>query len=216
MKKTILSALIGATVLVPAVAQAELSANVAATSNYLWRGMEQTGGAAAISGGIDYAAESGFYAGTWASNASWAEGMTYELDLYAGYGGSAGGFDYDVGFVYFAYPDETSGDADFSEVYASVSKNGFTVGLAVLASGEGGDFGDTVYLSADYATTVAKDAELAFHVGNYSGDWLAEDSTDIGVTLSKDAFTFGISKLSQDGGDEDLKVYVSYAVDFAL
>ena len=47
MKKTILSALIGATVLVPAVAQAELSANVAATSNYLWRGMEQTGGAAA-------------------------------------------------------------------------------------------------------------------------------------------------------------------------
>ena len=46
-----------------------LSANVSATSNYLWRGLEQTGGESAISGGIDYAADSGFYVGTWASNA---------------------------------------------------------------------------------------------------------------------------------------------------
>ena len=30
-----------------------LSANVAVTNNYLWRGLEQTNGKSAISGGID-------------------------------------------------------------------------------------------------------------------------------------------------------------------
>ena len=82
-------------------AYAEVTANAAATSNYLWRGQEQTGGDAAISGGIDYANESGFYAGTWASNASWADEMTYELDLYAGFGGDINeNMSYDVGYIY--------------------------------------------------------------------------------------------------------------------
>lgn len=216
MKKLLLLALLASTVLLPAVAQAELSANVATTSNYLWRGMEQTGGSAAVSGGIDYSSESGFYAGTWASNATWAEGMTYELDFYAGFGGEVSGIGYDVGYIYFVYPDEASGDMGFSEVYANFDISGLTLGVAVLASGEGADFGDTVYVSADYAFAVGKDGELGLHLGSYSGDWLAEDSIDMGVTLSKDAFTFGLSKLSSDGGDEDLKVYVAYAVDFEL
>ena len=50
------------------VAQAELSANVAAVSNYFWRGVSQTDDKAAVQGGIDYSHESGLYAGTWASN----------------------------------------------------------------------------------------------------------------------------------------------------
>ncbi|MFP5304085.1 TorF family putative porin, partial [Cobetia sp. SIMBA_158] len=76
LKKTIAFsavALMAATSLTSTAVNAEVSANVAATSNYLWRGQEQTGGDAAISGGIDYADESGFYAGTWVSNASWAD-----------------------------------------------------------------------------------------------------------------------------------------------
>ena len=74
MKKTLLSisltSLIAATSLLStqAFAVEGLSANVGATSNYLWRGVSQTANAAAISGGIDYEADSGFYAGTWASN----------------------------------------------------------------------------------------------------------------------------------------------------
>lgn len=217
MKKTLLASVLAATTLVSGYAQAEWSANVAATSNYLWRGFEQTGGDAAVSGGVDYAAESGFYAGTWVSNASWADGMTYELDLYAGYGGEINGIGYDIGYIYYAYPDETSGDADFSEVYLNLSKGNFTFGIAVLssASGENSSFGDTLYLSADYGVEVGNGAELGFHVGSYSGDWLAEDTIDLGLTLSKDAFTFGLSKIDAEEGD-DLKAYVSYAVDFEL
>ncbi|AWB66498.1 hypothetical protein C2869_08680 [Saccharobesus litoralis] len=211
-------------------AVAELSANVAATSNYLWRGMEQTGGDAAISGGIDYSHESGFYAGTWASNATWGMGedsngnpvdgeMETELDLYFGY--SVG--DLDVGFVYFAYPDANDAaignNPDFSEIYLSYSLGDLSLGFAVLADADGADFGDSIYLSADYAVEVGNGAELAFHAGMYDGDFVGEDSQiDLGVSISKDSFTFGASKMASDdnGIDDDLKVYVSYALDFEL
>ena len=220
MKKTLLTLALSSVLLAaPMVASAkgELSANVAATSNYLWRGLEQTNGKAAISGGIDYAAESGFYIGTWASNADWADGMTYELDFYGGFGGSiSDNVSYDIGFIYYAYPDETSGDADFSEVYANVSFSSLTLGVAVLADGEGADAGDTIYASADYSVALANEAELAFHLGSYSGDWLAEDSVDYGISLSKSGFTFGASATDLDGAAGDVKVYVSYAVDIAL
>ncbi|MDP7592204.1 MAG: TorF family putative porin [Litorilituus sp.] len=223
MKKTLLNialtSLIASTAIVSTQAAAVegLSANVAATSNYLWRGLEQTGGKAAISGGIDYASDSGFYVGTWASTADWADGMTYELDFYGGFGGDiSDGISYDVGFIYFAYPDETSGDAGFSEVYGSVSFDTLTLGVAVLTSGEGADAGDTIYATADYAIALSNEAELALHLGSYTGDWLADESVDYGVSLSKSGFTFGASKTDLDGGAGDLKVYVSYSVDIDL
>jgi uncharacterized protein (TIGR02001 family) len=52
-----------------------LSGNVALTNNYLWRGLEQNNGESAVSGGLDFSASSGFYVGTWVSNASWSAGM---------------------------------------------------------------------------------------------------------------------------------------------
>ncbi len=199
---------------VQSVATEGLSANVGLTNNYLWRGLEQTSNSAAISGGIDYSDNSGFYAGTWVSNA-W--GGT-ELDLYGGFSGDINdSMSYDVGFVYFAYPDVD--DSDFSEIYGSVSYTGLTVGVAVLtsASASGSSAGDSVYINADYAVSLANDAEVNFHLGNYSGDF-STDSTDFGVSISKDSFTLGLSKTDYDdgGSSDDLKFYVSYGVDFDL
>jgi uncharacterized protein (TIGR02001 family) len=194
-----------------------LSANVAATSNYLWRGLEQTGGDTAISGGIDYAVDSGFYAGTWVSNASWDDGMSYELDIYGGYGADINdSMSYDVGFIYYAYPDADE-HVNFSEVYGSFTFTGLTLGLAVLTSADGFDAGDSIYASADYSLILGNDAEVAFHLGNYSGDF-STDSTDFGVSLSKDNFTFGVSKTDYDDGasSDDMKLYVSYSIDISL
>jgi uncharacterized protein (TIGR02001 family) len=223
MKKSILSitltSLLATSVFISTSASAVegLSGNAAVTSNYLWRGLEQTNGDAAVSGGIDYAADSGFYVGTWASNATWADGMTYELDLYGGFGGSINDdLSYDVGFIYYAYPDETSGDADFSEIYGSLSFKSLTVGLAVLTSGEDADAGDTIYANIDYAIELSNEAEVNLHIGSYSGDWLAEDSIDYGVSISKSGFTLGASATDLDGAAGDVKVYVSYSVDIDL
>jgi uncharacterized protein (TIGR02001 family) len=194
-----------------------LSANVAMSSNYLWRGVSQSNGDAAVSGGIDYASDSGFYVGTWVSTASWAPGMTYELDLYGGFSAEINdSMAYDVGFIYYGYPDETSGNADFSEVYANLSLSGLTVGLALLTSGEDGSVADSIYVSADYTLPLKNDIEVAFHVGSYSGDWIADDYIDYGVSLQKEGFTFGASATNLEGGSGDIKVYAAYSIDIDL
>ena len=61
---------------------ADVSANVAFASDYIWRGMTQTGSDPALSGGFDFESESGFYAGIWGSNVSFSEGAGSELDTY--------------------------------------------------------------------------------------------------------------------------------------
>ncbi len=45
-----------------------ISANIGAVSNYMWRGVTQTQDGAAVQGGLDFKHQSGFYAGTWVSN----------------------------------------------------------------------------------------------------------------------------------------------------
>ena len=112
MKKIVsalaLSALVGA----PAIVMAEdsphsLSGNVSMTSDYLFRGISQTGGDGAIQGGLDYTHASGIYLGTWGSNVGWIEDYqgyasgNVEFDLYGGYRGGIGdtGLSYDLGII---------------------------------------------------------------------------------------------------------------------
>jgi len=194
-------------------ATAEVTANAAVTSNYIWRGVTQTGNEAAVSGGIDYSAESGFYAGTWVSNVS---GGT-ELDLYGGFGADINeSMSYDVGFIYYAYTDLD--DADFSEIYGNLTFSGLTLGLAVLTSSAADyDVADSVYASADYALALSNEAEVNFHIGSGSGD-ASYDALDFGVSLSKDNFTFGVSKsdIENAGNADDVKFYVAYSVDIAM
>ncbi|MBP53259.1 MAG: hypothetical protein CMG88_01690, partial [Marinobacter sp.] len=47
----------------PSIVTADVSSNVSASSNYLFRGVTQTDGAAAVQGGLDYEHASGFYVG---------------------------------------------------------------------------------------------------------------------------------------------------------
>ncbi len=193
------------------LANDSVSANVGVTNNYLWRGLEQTNGNSAVSGGIDYAAQSGFYAGTWVSNASWEEGMTYELDFYAGFSGEIDNIGYDIGFVYFVYPDSVN-DVDFSEVTASLSYGAFTLSYAVLADAKGKSFADDSYIAADINLTLPSEVELGLHVGTGTDDFYAGESfIDYGVSLSKASFTFGVSKT--DLANDDIKVYAAYSVD---
>ncbi len=191
-----------------------LSANVGATSNYLWRGLEQTNGNAAISGGIDYETGSGFYVGTWVSNAEWSDGMTYELDLYGGYSGSTDSFSYDLGFVHYAYPDSTD-DVDFTEVNASISMGIFSFGYAVLADAEGVDFGDDSYISAAADFELPSEIGLTVNIGKGTDEFYAGESfINYGATLSKGGFSLGLSKTDLD--DDDMKVFISYAIDVDL
>jgi uncharacterized protein (TIGR02001 family) len=76
----VLTGLVGASTAVMAAEESphKLSANVGLYSNYVFRGISQTGGDPAIQGGLDYTHSSGFYLGTWASNVGWIEDYSYD------------------------------------------------------------------------------------------------------------------------------------------
>jgi len=105
------------------VAAQEVTGNVALGTDYIFRGITQTDGGPAVSGGFDIESD-GFYAGVWASSVDFSDETTMELDLYGGYAFSSGGFDYDVGIIYYGYPDSPSagGDQNFWEVYGGIAR----------------------------------------------------------------------------------------------
>ncbi|NMW30702.1 hypothetical protein HKD42_01350 [Altererythrobacter sp. RZ02] len=112
-----------------------VSANVAMTSEYRFRGVDLSGGEFAIQGGVDVAHDSGIYVGTWASSLDETTvgfGST-ELDIYGGWSGEvAEGVSIDVGVIQYIYPDAGPGDFDYTEFYGSV---GFTFGPAEATVG---------------------------------------------------------------------------------
>lgn len=199
-----------------------LSANIGATSNYLWRGVSQTQDAAAISGGIDYSTNSGFYIGAWTSNIDFNDNASYELDLYLGFSDQLSqDLSYDIGYIYYGYPDSAEVDAnnqyDFGEIYGSLSYQAFSIGAYYgVNNDKGAQFADrSLYLSADAEFEVAKDLTLALHIGRYTfDDNNGEDYSDYSVSLSKSGFSLVLSdtNLAQD----DLKLTVSYTLDIDL
>ena len=66
--------------------------SVALTSDYVYRGVSQTSGGAALQLGLDYLDHAGWFIGAWGSNVDPYPGYaaSTELDLYAGLGGSVG------------------------------------------------------------------------------------------------------------------------------
>lgn len=229
MNKTIksiaLTSILASTALFASQASAVegLSANVGATSNYLWRGVSQTNDATAISGGIDYAAQSGFYAGTWASNVDFGDDASHELDFYLGFGGEiSDGLGYDIGYIYYAYPDSAESDSsneyDFGELYGTLSYANFSVTASYgVNNDDGAEWADSaLYISGDAEFEVADGLTLALHIGDYSfdGDYESDDYSDYGISLSKGGFTLGLSDTDMD--NDDMKFFVSYAVDIDL
>ncbi|MFW6375091.1 MAG: TorF family putative porin [Guyparkeria sp.] len=239
MKKTLIATSIASAVslsalTLPSVAAAEVSANVGVVSNYFFRSVTQTQDSAAVQGGLDYAHDSGFYAGTWASTVDFGDGTSYEADLYAGYGGSFGDLGYDVGYVYYAYPD--GDDLDFGEIYGSLSYSYFTAGLAYTVNSQAS--GDTAAFDAGdlyyYAGVDVPFGDSGFSGSLTYGYYTFENDSstnelDYGhwsAGLSKDAGEFGSFGLNLeladidenhsfgDDNSDDLKLWISWSKSF--
>ena len=201
---------------VAATAQAEISGNVALTTDYVFRGISQTGEDPAVQGGFDYAHDSGFYLGTWASSLEFGEDSSVvdpasmELDVYAGYSGNfTDALSYDVSVVHYMYPGASSSlNYDFTEVGAAL---GYDFGVAAITVGVAysPDYfasSDTAtYYYADLAVPLPSDFSVNFHVGQQNIDDNAAfgtpDYADYKVGVSKDIAGFG---LALDWVDTDL------------
>jgi uncharacterized protein (TIGR02001 family) len=118
-----------------AESEVTVSANAAVVSEYRFRGVDLSGGDVAIQGGIDVGHSSGFYLGTWGSSLdedTVGFGHT-ELDIYGGYSAEISEtVSFDVGAIYYIYPNAGPGDFDYIEFYTSV---GAALGPAEVSVG---------------------------------------------------------------------------------
>jgi uncharacterized protein (TIGR02001 family) len=202
-----------------------LSANVGVVSDYLFRGVSQTGQRPAIQGGFDYMHSSGFYAGVWASNISWisdsgmASSASVELDTYFGFMNSfADDWTYDVGFLRYNYPGNYVAGAvkaDTNEIYGSLGWKWIT---AKYSYSLGDTFGMNDARGSDYLELNAEyeipdtGVTLGAHYGRqtYSGNdadaakaaGFDPDYNDYNIRISKN-FSGYVLGLTLSGTDTD-------------
>ena len=155
---------------VAAAANAEVSSTWTLTNDYDFRGASQSAKDPAVQASIDYANESGWYIGAWASNVDFGPAnIDYEVDLYTGFsGGAEDGLGWDVGFVYYAYPDES--DANYPEIYGKLSYGMFSGALFYSNDFIGSDE-SALYVSGDVSVPLPQDFSLNLHAGYNFGDF---------------------------------------------
>ncbi|PLA75068.1 hypothetical protein CYQ88_02225 [Hydrogenovibrio sp. SC-1] len=187
----------------------EVSYNAAVSNMYLWRGQNISSPSPAVFGGIDYAADSGFYVGTWTSSEG-AAGST-EFDLYGGFAGGMGDFGYDIGYAAYLYPDVNgkefvNSDASFlSEYIVGLSFKDLSATF-FLYTEEVSD----MYTSIDYSV-----GKFGLHAGMYKFKASGSDYTDFNVSYAAtDSLSFTLSKAQGDGvkGAENPMIQVTYAL----
>ncbi len=213
-----------------------VTSNVALVSNYLYRGISQTGASPAIQGGFDYAHASGLYAGVWGSSISWltdSPGVTgatssqVELDTYFGYKGTASDVGYDVGFLRYNYPatygaiPAGSAKADTNEIYGAAT---YSIVTAKVSYALGDLFGvskakgstyfelNAAYPVADTGVTVSGHYGMQKYKGA-SADALkaaASDPTysDYKLSVAKDFSGYALG-LAYSGTDANKVQYTS-------
>lgn len=199
MKKMIGLAML-ATTAIAGTASAEVSGNVALTTDYVFRGISQSDNDAAVSGGFDWANDS-FYAGTWGSSVGFANGM--ELDAYAGWTPTLGPVALDLGVIGYFYPgaSDSAAELDFYEIYAGGSfaaTDALSIGGLVAFSPDfTGETGDALYLELNGAYAFSDVMSVSAAYGNQDVDELGgpgvgEDYNTWNLGLSYAMHGFGL------------------------
>jgi uncharacterized protein (TIGR02001 family) len=220
-------------------AMAGTTANFGVASEYMFRGIPQTNGAA-VQGGLDFASDIGLYVGAWASNVNFGGGENgNEFDVYGGFTKSFGGFGLDVGAIGYLYTEtEEAGGTNASNLDY----------VEAYVGGSLGPISAKVYYSPDYnnasASSIYGTATATFPITDKlsvfaqagSLDWDTIDSyvdMSAGVTAAKDGLSVTLGAYGTTGrgaatavgnnitggllGDsDDVKVVVSAKKTFEL
>ncbi len=160
-----------------AAAAGEVTSTITATSDYDFRGVSQSAKDPALQVSVDYAHDSGFYAGAWASNIDFGSGIDgdVELDLYLGWAGeTAGGLGWDAGFVWYGYPGSSNSLSaskipDYNEIFVGISHGPFE--LKQWYSDDLYGTGDSgLYTEANASFELPNGFTLNLHTGYNYGD----------------------------------------------
>jgi uncharacterized protein (TIGR02001 family) len=127
MNKSIIAVAASCLLTLSASATAGISSTVNLSSDYTFNGVSLTGDEPALQASLDYAADSGFYTGTWASNFDFGAGddTILEWDVYAGqYFQLNDRVGLDLGIAYYTYHGDSNSDTyNYPEAYAKFGYN---------------------------------------------------------------------------------------------
>ncbi len=132
MQNNLKAAILAALLLAPTVSFAEeaesnFSWNAGVFSDYVFRGVSQTGKDVAFQGGVDYSfGDSGFYVGAWGSNIDFGAQAApdIEIDAYVGYNTDIGEkVNFDVMLTRYTYhgADSGYGNIDYNELITKIA-----------------------------------------------------------------------------------------------
>lgn len=181
-----------------ALAESTLSANMALTSDYVWRGTSQTDNGPAIQGGFDFAHGSGFYIGVWGSNVDFKDDANIELDLYGGYSTElSSGIGIDVGAIHYDYPSQS--DSNFDEFYLGLSYDFLSAKVSHDADN------DNTYWEIGAGFELPQDFGLNLHLG-YNDPDAGQEVTDwkLGLTKSFSGIDFELAYTDTDADNNSL------------
>jgi uncharacterized protein (TIGR02001 family) len=190
MKNFLKTAVAGCAVLCSFAANADTTANVAYTTDYVFRGISVSNESFAIQGGFDWTHDSGFYAGTWASSLSGGNGS--ELDIFAGYYTKMGALRLHGGLYHYNYARNSA--ANINEILIGVGFGPVDLEIWHADKSINDDLSSTKpnweyeYIELNAEFEPMKDIGLALHVGK----WLWHGASD-GVNSWKDNIDYSVS-----------------------
>jgi len=212
---------------VPGISHADLAFNVAAFSDYRYRGISQTRLKPAIQAGVDYSA-GGLYLGAWMSTIRWIKDAygdaQLEIDLYGGYKGEISkGLGFDVGVLQYVYPSASTKQWDASyknpnttEIYGALTFGPVTSKLSYATTNLFGNYDfagkkdskGSMYLDVTASFDVGGGVMVAPHVGYQKVRNIKGASyTDFALTVSKD-FSGVVPSIAVIGTNADKGFYV--------
>ncbi|HEY6772551.1 MAG TPA: TorF family putative porin [Oxalicibacterium sp.] len=223
MKKLILAVAVSAA-FAANVAQAQEAAapapdnqfafNAAFSSDYRFRGISQTHGDPAISGGVDYTHNpTGLYAGVWASSIKWVDDgggdSDIEYDLYGGIRGEiVKDVSYDVGVLRYFYPGSNLGvNPDTTEVYGAVGYGPVSLKYSHAVTNAFGtdDSEDSNYIEANGNFEIVDGYMLNVHAGHQKikgSSKLSYTDWKVGVTKDFSLVTVSLAVVGTDADDD--------------
>ncbi len=162
-------------------ASAQIVLNVGATTDYVFRGVSQTNGGAAIQGGADIAIGKGYF-GVWASNVDFNTTADAELDMYVGYKPTFMGHTFDIGFINYTYMGGGGGDLAFYEfkLATSMPVGPATLGAALFYTPDFPGTGphDALYGEINFAMPVLRDFTVG---GAFGKQWVQDKAGEYGT-----------------------------------
>lgn len=210
MRKSLVAIAVLGALAAPTVSQAEEAApasphsfsyNVGLYSQYIFRGLTQTDTEPALQGGVDYAHDSGFYVGAWASNISWLTDAgaystsSIEIDVYGGFASEFGetGLGYDVGILQYIYPGDRmpgANNAETTEIYGALSYG---------------------WASAKYSYAISD----TFGFADSEGSWYLEAGLDIPFGETGITGSLHVGRQEFDGAGNDAADYTDWKIGLA-